>query len=247
MRRRALRLAAIVALAMLATPPAMRARPARGEEVKAPECAQCKDIPKLEKELAQQKLARDAFREFTYDSVGPRQRAGSIQELQVLHAALFSQMASGGKKGGGKRGRVVAKAALETDPNDSNCTIYEVRKDGKKVPLDEAQYRKKLCLFADYLIAHEKHHEKKCKRAYAEGLRSSFEDPVFVAELEVQAYQEGIDVLESQLASLKGRCFVAASGIVSPSDRALALGLPDAPAIDGEAKRLGSALRKGWS
>jgi len=209
-----------------------------------PDCAKCSDIPKIERELAQQKAARDAFREFTYDAVGPRQTASSVQDLQAAHAALFSQMMSGGKKGKGKGRRVVAKAALETDLND--CTIFEVLPNGKKVPLDEAKYKKKLCLFADFLIAHEKDHVERCRYAHKVGLASEFANPVNIAELEMKGYQAGIDLLEKQLAGLKSSCTVAASGPPSIPDQALASAV-DTPALQQEVRRIGQALGKGWS
>lgn len=209
-----------------------------------PDCAKCSDIPKIERELAQQKAARDAFREFTYDAVGPRQTAASVEALQAAHAALFSQMMSGGKKGKGKGRRIVAGAALETDPND--CTIYEVLPNGKKVPLDEGKYRKKLCLFADYLIAHEQDHVRRCLYAHSQGLTSELGIPLNVAELEVKAYQAGIDLLEKQLAGLKSSCMVAGSGVPSlPPGQALASAV-DTPALQQEIQLIGRALGKGW-
>lgn len=209
-----------------------------------PDCAKCSDIAKIERELAQQKAARDAFREFTYDAVGPRQTASSVEGLQAAHAALFSQMMSGGKKGKGKGRRVVAKAALETDLND--CTIFEVLPNGKKVPLDEAKYKKKLCLFADFLIAHEKDHVRRCQYAHSQGLASEFANPINIAELEMKGYQAGIDLLESQLAGLKSRCTVAASGPPPMPDQAYASAV-DAPALQQEIQTIGRALGKGWS
>jgi len=209
-----------------------------------PDCAKCSDIAKIERELAQQKAARDAFREFTYDAVGPRQTASSVRDLQTAHAALFSQMMSGGKKGKGKGRRIVAQAALETDLND--CTIYEVLPNGKKVPLDEAKYRQKLCLFADFLIEHEKDHVQRYGYAHKEGLASEFANPVNIAELEMKGYQAGIDLLEKQLAGLKSRCMVAGSGLPSlPPGQALASAV-DAPALQQEIQLIGRALGKGW-
>lgn len=209
-----------------------------------PDCAKCSDIPKIERELAQQKAARDAFREFTYDAVGPRQTASSVQDLQAAHAALFSQMMSGGKKGKGMGRRIVAKAALETDLND--CTIFEVLPNGKKVPLDEEKYRKKLCLFADFLIQHEKDHVKRCEYAHKVGLASEFANALNIAELEMKGYQAGIDLLESQLAGLKSRCTVAASGPPSMPDQAFASAV-DTPALQQEIQLIGRALGKGLS
>jgi len=209
-----------------------------------PDCAKCSDIAKIERELAQQKAARDAFREFTYDAVGPRQTASSVQDLQAAHAALFSQLMSGGKKGKGKGRRVVAKAALETDLND--CTIFEVLPNGKKVPLDEAKYRQKLCLFADFLIEHEKDHVKRCQYAHKQGLASEFANPINIAELEMKGYQAGIDKLEAQLAGLKSSCMVAGSGLPSlPPGQAFASAV-DTPALQQEIQLIGQSLGKGW-
>jgi len=209
-----------------------------------PDCAKCSDIPKMERELAQQKAARDAFREFTYDAVGRMRQVSSVKELQAAHAALFSELMNGGRKARGRGGRIVAQAALETDLND--CTIFEVLPNGKRIPLDQGKYHKKLCLFADFLIEHEKDHVKRCKRAHAEGLVSDFGNPVNIAELEMRGYQAGIEMLESQLANLKSRCLVASSAPRSLPDQALA-SAADTPALQLESQLIAGALRKGWS
>lgn len=214
------------------------------QEVPAPACAKCKDIARMQRELDQQKAARDAFREFTYDAQGKEgmRRVKTIQELQTAHAALFGQMMNGGRKAKGK-GRIVAKPALGT--NAPECTIVEYVS-GKEIPLDEAKYRKKECLFADYLIEHEKKHVEQCEKAKAAGLLSTWEDPVVAAEREVRAYQKAIDFLEAQLASLRASCHVAMSGVRVPPDQALAAasGLSD---LQRQAQLAAQALKKGWS
>jgi hypothetical protein len=214
------------------------------QPVPAPDCAKCKDIARMQRELDQQKVARDAFREFTYDAQGKEgmQRVKSIRELQAAHAALFAQMMNGGKKPKGKGG-IVAKPALGT--NAPECTMVEYV-DGREIPLNEEQYKKKECLFADYLIEHEKKHVEQCERAKAEGLLSTWEDPVVAAEREVRAYQKAIDLLEAQLASLRAGCQVAMSGPKAPPDQALASasGLSD---LQRQARLAAQALKKGWS
>lgn len=214
------------------------------QQVPAPACAKCKDIARMQRELDQQKVARDAFREFTYDAQGKEgmRRVKSIQELQAAHAALFGQMMNGGKKSKGK-GRIVAKPALGT--NAPECTIVEYVAGGE-VPLDEEEYRKKECLFADYLIEHEKKHVEQCERAKAEGLLSTWEDPVVAAEREVRAYQKAIDLLEAQLASLRASCHVTMSGPPSHPDQALA-SASDLSDLQRQARLAAQALKKGWS
>lgn len=210
----------------------------------APACAKCKDIGRLQRELDQQKVARDAFREFTYDAVGKEgmRRVSSIKELQDAHAALFAQMMNGGMKPRG-RGRIVARPALGTVAPD--CTIVEYV-NGKEVPLDEAKFRKKECLFADYLIEHEKKHVEQCEAAKAAGLLADWENPIVAAEREVKAYQKGIDYLEAQLAALRAGCEVAVSGPSPNPDRALA-SADDLSDLQRQAQRAAQALRKGWS
>ncbi len=210
----------------------------------APECAKCKDIGRMQRELDQQKAARDAFREFTYDAVGKEgmRRVNSIKELQAAHAALFAQMMNGGKKPRG-RGRIVAQPALGTVAPD--CTLVEYVK-GKEVPLDEAKFRKKECLFADYLIEHEKKHVEQCEAAKAAGLLADWENPIVAAEREVKAYQKGIDHLEAQLAALRAGCEVTMSGPPPNPDRALA-SADDLSDLQRQTQRAAQALRKGWS
>ena len=210
----------------------------------APDCAKCKDIGRMQRELDQQKVARDAFREFTYDAIGKEgmRRASSIKELQAAHAALFAQMMNGGKRSRG-RGRIVARPALGTVAPD--CTIVEYVK-GKEAPLDEAKFRKKECLFADYLIEHEKKHVEQCEAAKAAGLLADWENPIVAAEREVKAYQKAIDYLEAQLAALRAGCEVTMSGPPPNPDRALA-SADDLSDLQRQAQRAAQALRKGWS
>lgn len=212
--------------------------------VPAPACAKCKDIARMQRELDQQKVARDAFREFTYDAQGKEgmRRVKSVPELQAAHAALFGQMMNGGRRPKG-RGRIVAKPALGT--NAPECTIVEYVA-GREIPLDEARFRKKECLFADFLIEHEKKHVEQCERAKAEGLLSTWEDPVVTAEREARAYQKGIDHLEAQLASLRASCLVAASGPKKNPDQALA-SASDPADLQRQARLAAQALKKGWS
>ena len=210
----------------------------------APDCAKCKDIGHMQRELDQQKVARDAFREFTYDAVGKEgmRHVKSIKELQDAHAALFAQMMNGGKKSRG-RGRIVARPALGTVAPD--CTIVEYAND-KEVPLDEQKFRKKECLFADYLIEHEKKHVEQCEAAKAAGLLADWENPIVAAEREVKAYQKGIDYLEAQLAALRAGCEVTTSGPPPNRDQALA-SAEEFSDLQRQAQRAAQALRKGWS
>jgi hypothetical protein len=216
----------------------LAATPAPGAKEK---CPSCDDLPRMQRELREQQVARDAFREFTYDyqdrQTGMR-RASSVKDLQAQHAALFRQKMSGGKSKGG--GGVVAKPALGLVAPD--CYLVEYQGD-KEVPLDEKAYKEKNCLFADYLIAHEKEHVKQCEFAKANGLFADWENSVNAAEREVKAYQAGIDLLEDQIAKVKAGCVVSTYA-PAPSDEAFA-SRPDIPELEREAQRAASALAKG--
>jgi hypothetical protein len=216
----------------------LAATPAPGAKKK---CPTCDDIPRMQRELREQEVARDAFREFTYDfkdnKVGMR-RANSVKDLQAQHAALFKQMMGSGKSKGG--GNVVAKPALGLVAPD--CYLVEYV-GNKEVPLDEEAYREKNCVFADYLIAHEKEHVKQCEYAKANGLFADWEKSVNAAEREVKSYQVGIDLLEAQIAKLKSECVVSTYA-PAPSDEAFA-SRPDIPELEREAQRAASALAKG--
>jgi hypothetical protein len=175
-------------------------------------CDKCSDLPKLYRELLEQEFLRNRFDRWVKEAYYPV----SVEAMQQSAAEQLGVAMRGGLYGalkpvGGNSGQGGAAPSYGTDLNNKRCALVEYVKDahGKQTqrPVTPEQVRKKLCTpMADFVLAHEGHHQASCHAAYGAGQTAQFGTAEFVAKDDVEAYQAGIAVLRDHIAKLARQC-----------------------------------------
>lgn len=175
-------------------------------------CDQCKDLPRLYRELLEQQFLRDKFNSWITQSYYP----ASVSNMQDQAKNALTNAMQGGQLGAqstGDAGAAGGKAApsFGTDLNSGKCGLVQYVDDGhgklKEIPVEPKQVKNNLCKpLADFVLAHEGRHQASCRTSYLGGKASEFGQPEFVAKDEVAAYQAGIEVLREHIAKLAKDC-----------------------------------------
>lgn len=179
---------------------------------KAPSCNECRDLPRLYRELLEQEFLRNLFDKWIKQSyypgtVGTMQKAAQGQLNAAMQGSLYGPLA-GAQGGGGDGG---AAPAYGTDLSRKSCPLVEyfVDKDGNEQqrPVTPEQVRAKHCpQIADFVLAHEQKHQEKCRSSWAETGSDKFITVEYIAADDREAYQTGIAVLRQHIARLARDC-----------------------------------------
>jgi hypothetical protein len=199
----------------------------------APGCNQCKDLPKLYRELLEQEFLRNRFDRWVKEayypvSVSAMQEAAASQLGAAMQGGLYGPLSPAGA-GGGSGG---AAPSFGTDLNNRNCPLVEYVKDAqgnqKQRPVKPEDVRSRMCApLAEFVIAHEGHHQASCRKAYGEGTNAQFGTQEFVAKDDVAAYQAGIAVLRDHIAKLARNCGWSGSTNARKPDGTMTVPTPD--------------------
>ncbi len=184
-----------------------------------PHCNRCEDLPKLLQELKEQEWLRDKFWTYTrmsdYQYTAPDVRTmycrvqcamNEWQGRNLCPPRKCDQPPKPSEECGGGSG---ASMDMGTDPDSCKLYMCMLGKDGKrhKVPFDRKLKETQDCPeIVDYLLAHEKAHQKTCQALKAKGQSAFFDKPEFTALDEVKAYEAGIKSLEKAINALADRC-----------------------------------------
>ncbi|HVO31484.1 MAG TPA: hypothetical protein VMV18_12130 [bacterium] len=175
----------------------------------AASCSDCKDLPRLEKELFEQEFLQQAFRQYANYEKNIPAKKGDETDVEALQRSVTADFNAWlhSPAGGGNR-NAHGGAAWGTG-RDCNLVIYlpGKNKDGspKTAPFDDAaqkKFRADNCdAITDYLLAHEAVHQKSCKDAL-----DIFDDPRIYAADDVRAYGAGIRSLRKYIRTLAESC-----------------------------------------
>jgi len=187
-----------------AKPPAAPAKP--------PTCDDCKDLPRLYRELLEQEFLRKLFESWKRQEYYPRSVEQSAKsELGKAmngrgQGSLYGAVAPDDAGGGGG-----AAPAYGTDQSSAACQLVEYYKDehneDQTRPTTEAKVRRDNCkAIADFVMAHENHHKEDCKANWKQTKSDSFVTVEYVVQDDIEAYQAGIAVLRDHIAALARNC-----------------------------------------
>jgi hypothetical protein len=170
-------------------------------------CNECKDLPRLYRELLEQQFLRDKFNSWVKQAYYP----ASVKNMQDQAANALTTAMQHGAAGSGSASGGNATPSFGTDLNSKQCGLVQYVSDGngglKEKPVTPDDVKKKMCApLADFVLAHEGHHQASCRTNYGAGKASEFARPEFVAQDEVAAYQAGIAVLRDHVAKLAKSC-----------------------------------------
>lgn len=191
---------------------------------KPPDCSKCSDLPKLYRELLEQEFLRNLFDSWIKQNYYPTStdelKAAAERQLSNAMRAklkLYGVLAPDG--GGGEGG--AAAPAYATDLSTNVCQLLEYKtctqnagsqnKKKKEVqvpfPTTEADVRARHCKpIADYLLAHEGHHQEQCRKNWKQSKSAAFITVKYVTEDDRDAYQKGIGILRDHIAKLAAEC-----------------------------------------
>lgn len=187
-----------------AKPPAAPAKP--------PTCDDCKDLPRLYRELLEQEYLRKLFESWKSQQYYPRSVEQSAKSKlgEAMNGrgpgSLYGAVAPNAGGGGGGPG-----PAYGTDQSSKACQLVEYYKDendeDQQRPTTEAKVRSKHCkAIADLVMAHENHHKDDCKKNWDKTRSDSFVTVEYVVQDDIEAYQAGIAVLRDYIAALATQC-----------------------------------------
>lgn len=189
---------------VLAKPPAAPAKP--------PTCNECKDLPRLYRELLEQEFLRNTFESWKKQQYYPRsvEESGKSELSKAMRGrgkgSLYGAVApEEGSSGGG------AAPAYGTDQSTQACQLVEFYNDDhgevQQRPTTEAKVRSENCkAIADFVMAHENHHRDDCKANWGKSKSDSFVTVEYVVQDDIEAYQAGIGVLRDYIAALARQC-----------------------------------------
>ena len=211
-------------------------------------CDKCSDLPRLYRELLEQEFLRNRFDRWVKEayypvSVEAMQQAAADQLGAAMRGGLYGSL----KPAGGGGGQGGAAPSYGTDLSKKSCALVEYVKDAQgnqtQRPVTPEQVRKKMCApMADFVLAHEGHHQASCQAAYAAGQTAQFGTTEFVARDDVEAYQVGIAVLRDHIAKLARQCGWSGSTNARRPDGTTTVPTPDQVAELKNATRQQAAL-----
>lgn len=228
-----------------AAPASLAARP----------CDECKDLPRLFRELMEQEFLRDQFDSYVRQAYYPP----TVDQMYASVEKRFNETFYS-KKGGGTAGTPAAGggAAYGTRSWRKECDLVEFLKgpDGKGLedangepkvkPITPAELRQKECKpIADHVLDHEGHHQETCRKTHKDGTTASWQSAEFVAKDEVAAYQKGITSLRETISRLAFQCGWEGSVRVTKPDGTKVVPTKDQiDALKDNAKKAASTLKK---
>ena len=180
---------------------------------KAPSCNECRDLPRLYRELLEQEFLRNLFGSWIKQSYYPgtvktMQQAAQSQLNAAMQGNLYGPLAAtqGGDGGGGG-----AAPAYGTNLNSKACALVEYYVDAQgeeqQRPVTPEQVRARHCpQVADFVLAHEQKHQEKCRSSWKETGSDKFITVEYIAADDREAYQTGIAVLREHIAKLAREC-----------------------------------------
>ena len=180
---------------------------------KTPSCNECRDLPRLYRELLEQEFLRNLFDTWIKQSYYP----GTVQTMQkyaqsqltaAMQGNLYGPLTAAQGSGGGGGG---AAPAYGTDLSSRACRLVEYYKDkegnDQQRPATPDQVRARHCpQVAEFVLAHEQKHQEKCRSSWAEKGSDKFITVEYVAADDRDAYQTGIAVLRRHIAKLARDC-----------------------------------------
>lgn len=175
-------------------------------------CNECKDLPRLYRELLEQEFLRKTFESWKKQDYYPRSVEESAKsELNKAmkgrgKGSLYGAVAPDDGGGGGG-----SAPAYGTDQSSKACQLVEFYKDDQnneqQRPTTEAKVRSDNCKpIADFVMAHENHHKDDCKANWDKSKSDSFVTVKYVVQDDIEAYQAGIGVLRDHIAALARQC-----------------------------------------
>ena len=211
-------------------------------------CDKCSDLPKLYRELLEQEFLRNRFDRWVKEayypvSVDAMQQSAADQLGVAMRGGLYGSLTTNSGSGG----QGSAAPSYGTDLNNKSCALVEYVKDAQgdqtQRPVKPEQVRSKLCApMAEFVLAHEGHHQASCRAAYAAGRTAQFGTTEFVAKDDVEAYQVGIAVLRDHIAKLAWQCGWSGSTNARRPDGTTTVPTPDQVAELKNATRQQAAL-----
>jgi hypothetical protein len=185
-------------------------------------CNRCSDLPRLNKELAEQQWLRDKFQEFIDWRLPPVAKPDDDAEKKKMgptalmvdwiqaafDAYLGSAAGGGGGKGRATLGTDLATCGLVLYPADSkNKNLKD--KDGNVItcPTTKAEIKSMYCpAVADYLLTHEGQHQIDCKNNKSSSQPIDLSDWRNYAPYDVRGYTAGIANLRKSIAAVSKSC-----------------------------------------
>ncbi len=215
--------------------------PERKKPGKPPDCSDCKDLPKLYRELLEQEFLRNLFKSWVDQSYYPAtvdtmQKYAAKQLGVAMKGNLYGVLApqGGGGQGGG------AAPAYGTDLTSKDCRLVEYltcKKNAgqaneeevqKQVPVTPDDVRARNCKpIADYVLAHEGRHQEQCRKQWQETKSDKFITVEYVAQDDYAAYEKGIAVLRDYIAKLAKDCGWSGSTNERKSDGTMTVPTPE--------------------
>ena len=183
----------------------------------SPGCDRCSDLAELYRELLEQEFLMRRFdrwvREQYYPVTVDEMQRVAVRDLNAaMSGDFFGVLGPPASAGGGGGGSApTAAPAYGTDMSSKDCRLveYTTDKDGKQTtrPTTPDQIRKKYCApMAEYLIAHEGHHQNSCRAAWSQGKEKQLQSVGFFVQDDRDSYQAGVAVLRKHIAELARRC-----------------------------------------
>ncbi|MBL8700319.1 MAG: hypothetical protein JNK67_18230 [Alphaproteobacteria bacterium] len=182
----------------------------------SPGCDRCSDLADLYRELLEQEFLLRRFDRWIREQYFPV----TVEEMQrvalrdlntAMSGDFFGVLGAPGGGGSGDGATPVAAPAYGTDMSTKDCRLveYTTGKDGKTTtrPVTPEDIRKKHCTpMAEYLIAHEGHHQQSCRAAWSQGKEKQLQSVGFFVQDDRDSYQAGVAVLRKHIAELARRC-----------------------------------------
>jgi hypothetical protein len=198
-------------------------------------CSECADLPNLYRELLEQEYLRNRFESWIKQQYYPRsvselQRAARDQLTNAMrNGSLYGAVTPAAAAGGGGSG---AAPAFGTDLSSRNCGLYEITFDdqGNEIhtPTTPQKIREKLCKAkADFVLAHEGHHQASCREAWRTGQSAKLGTVEWFVQNDRDAYQAGIAVLREYIAELASNCAWKGSTNKTKPDNTKTVPTPD--------------------
>jgi hypothetical protein len=222
-----------------------------------PRCDRCADLPKLERELYEQEYLLYLYREYTpgdplyyYDPRYLKMPLG--KRVGKRFREWLGTPAGGGEAKGGSAEAMVAYwlkgCPIVLPVLDAQGEVKYGKDDIPETkPFNEAEYRKKNCKeMADFVIAHEKEHQRECEKKWKDKTTADYQDARFIAADEVRGYREGIKNLRETIAKLASECGWTGSTNPVKKDGTKTIPTPDEiQKLKDNVRKTSAAVQKG--
>jgi hypothetical protein len=216
----------LAAALLLAAPASAISSPTTAKECKKPDkkppppepCNRCSDLPKLNKELAEQQFLRDKFQEFIDWRLPPLAKTADDKEksagelMRDWVTAEFTKYLNSPEGGGSGFGQPEMGTDLETcklvsyPKDDKGKNLKD--KDGRPItcPVTKDDIKSMYCpAIADMILTHEGQHQTDCKNNKKSSQPLDLADWRNYAAYDVRGYNAGIANLRKSIAALASK------------------------------------------